>query len=189
MIGKVVAGLGLPVLVRAVRRALGKLDHPVAEGAAAAMGDVEELLAMGAISDDRIAEANRHIEAMAELESADLREAIREVNLSLRAEIASSDPYVRRMRPTFGYIIAVTWAGQMGAIAWTILDDPAAAGPVINAMAALSTIWTVGLSVLGIYVYKRSQEKTAGLDPAASSGVETGWLTRLAGKRERDRDS
>ncbi len=36
-------------------------------------------------------------------------------------------------------------------------------GQVINAMASLGTIWTVGLSVLGIYVYKRSQDKKHGM--------------------------
>jgi len=29
----------------------------------------------------------------------------------------------------------------------------------MNGMASLSAIWTVGLSVLGIYVYKRSKDK------------------------------
>jgi cobalamin synthase len=72
--------------------------------------------------------------------------------------------YVRRMRPTFGYIMAVTWAAQMLAIAFVILDAPEKAGNVINAMSNLSTIWTVGLSVLGIYVYKRSREKIAGVN-------------------------
>jgi hypothetical protein len=45
------------------------------------------------------------------------------------------------------------------AIAWVIVSKPAEATAIINAMARLSTIWAVGLSVLGIYVYKRSQEK------------------------------
>jgi len=65
------------------------------------------------------------------------------------------------MRPSFGYILALTWLAQMLAVAYVIAFDPARAGTVIGAMASLSTIWTVGLSVLGIYVYKRSQEKTA----------------------------
>ena len=30
---------------------------------------------------------------------------------------AFEDAYVRRMRPTFGYIMALTWLAQMGAIA------------------------------------------------------------------------
>jgi len=47
----------------------------------------------------------------------------------------------------------------MLALAWTILSDPANSGAVINSMSSLSTIWSVGLAVLGVYVYKRSEEK------------------------------
>lgn len=84
-----------------------------------------------------------------------------EINKSLRAEIASEDPYVRRMRPTFGYLMALTWAAQMFGIAYVIMFDTDKAGVVMAAMANLSAIWAVGLSVLGIYVYKRSDDKQA----------------------------
>src|SRR3954463_8964531 len=97
-------------------------------------------------------------EKLAELDSADSRTALTKVNRSLRAEVASDDAYVRRMRPTFGYIMAVTWCAQMGAIAWVIVADPVQANLIITAMTSLGTIWSVGLSVLGIYVYKRSEE-------------------------------
>jgi hypothetical protein len=78
------------------------------------------------------------------------------------------------MRPTLGYIMAVTWAAQMLALAYTILVNPAASGEVIDSMSSLSTIWSVGLAVLGVYVYKRSEEKgvkaTAPLSPLALFG-------------------
>ena len=60
----------------------------------------------------------------------------------------------------FCLMIAVTWAAQMLAVATVILDNPDKAPLVMNAIASLDTIWTVGLSVLGIYVYKRSKEKS-----------------------------
>lgn len=69
------------------------------------------------------------------------------------------DQFARYVRPVFGYVMAGTWAAQMLAIAWVMICHPDAAPPIINAMASLSTIWGIGLSVLGIYVYKRSQEK------------------------------
>ena len=47
----------------------------------------------------------------------------------------------------------------MGAIAWVIVADPVQANLIITAMTSLGTIWSVGLSVLGIYVYKRSEDK------------------------------
>lgn len=86
-------------------------------------------------------------------------ERLQVINRTVRAEVASQDAYVRRMRPTFGYIMAASWAVQMGALGYTIVTAPALAGEVITAMASLSTIWSVGLAVLGVYVYKRSQDK------------------------------
>ena len=84
---------------------------------------------------------------------------IEEVNKSLRTEIASKDAYIRRMRPTFGYIMAVTWAAQMLSIAYIVIFDTQRAEYILNAMSSLSAIWAVRLSVLGIYVYRRSDDK------------------------------
>jgi hypothetical protein len=159
MLPALLSQIGLPVLIRSVTGALEKMSSPVAKGAAEALKQVDEAVARGAISLDDVKEANRHLEKIAEIDSAEFKTLIEQVNASLRAEIASTDMYVRRMRPTFGYIMAVTWAAQMLAIAFTILEDPEYAGQIINAMSNLSAIWTVGLSVLGIYVYKRSKEK------------------------------
>ncbi len=72
---------------------------------------------------------------------------------------ASEDANVRRMRPTFGYVMAATWAAQMGAVAWVVIAAPREAANVIEALGALSVMWSVGLSVLGVYVYKRSADK------------------------------
>jgi hypothetical protein len=63
---------------------------------------------------------------------------------------------------TYEGVMALSWAAQMLSIAFVILDAPEKAGTVMAAMSNLDTVWTVGLSVLGIYVYKRSQEKQAG---------------------------
>lgn len=92
-----------------------------------------------------------------------------EVNATMRAEATSGDRFVSRWRPTFGYLMALTWAAQMFALAWTIVHDAAAAPHVISAMASLGTIWSVGLAVVGVSVWKRSADKAvlAGADPAA----------------------
>lgn len=159
MLPALLAKIGIPVLLRTVTGALETLDNPAAKAASKTLKQVDQAIQAGRISPEEVREANRHLEAMATLESEESREAIRQINESLRAEIASQDPYVRRMRPTFGYIIAATWAAQMLAIAFVIIAEPEKAGAVMRAMADLDTIWTVGLSVLGIYVYKRSQDK------------------------------
>ena len=161
MLGTLLATIGLPMLLKVAQIGLGSIKNPVAQAASKALADFQNETDSGNVTGDDLKEANRHIEAMATLESAEIQTAIQQVNESLRAEVASEDAYVRRMRPTFGYIMAVTWAAQMLALAYTILEDPAHSGEVINSMSSLSTIWSVGLAVLGVYVYKRSEEKGA----------------------------
>lgn len=170
MIPALLAEIGIPLLARLLREGLERIDHPVAEAAAEGLAAVEGAIGSGDIEAAKLAEANRHLETMAAISSDDYRTALAQVNESLRAEIASDDPYVRRMRPTFGYILAATWAAQVGAVAWAIIADPPAAARVIADMANLSVIWSVGLGVLGVYVYQRSREKIgrpSRLSPAA----------------------
>lgn len=151
--------IGLPALIAIVGAALGAIDTPVTKTASDALEKVGDALRQGQITPEQIAEANRHTEKMAQMEIENHKNALSEINTSLRAEIASEDKYVRRMRPTFGYLMAITWAAQMLGIAYVIIFDTDKAGIVMAAMSNLSAIWTVGLSVLGIYVYKRSEDK------------------------------
>ena len=149
----------IPVLLTILADVLGGIDNKAAKTASKALEKVDEALRAGEISPEQLAEANRHAERMAQIELEDYRVTIQEINASLRAEVASEDKYVRRMRPTFGYLMALTWAAQMFAIAYVIIFDTDKAGVVMAAMGSLSAIWAVGLSVLGIYVYRRSDDK------------------------------
>lgn len=106
-------------------------------------------------------------------------ERLKAVNETMRAEVASSDPYVRRMRPTMGYALILSWVGTMYAIIHTIIADPAEAPGVINSVAQLSVMWSVALSVLGLYVYKRSEDKKADV---GSIGVLGALAKRIAGR-------
>ena len=158
---------GLPVLLSVAASVLGAIDNAQAREAAGVLAKVDEAMKAGQISTAQIEAANRHIEEMARMRSEEYRAALAEVNTTLRAESSSADAYVRRMRPTFGYMMAFTWAAQMMAIAYVIVFNTEKAGVVIGAMNSLTMIWTVGLSVLGVYVYKRSEEKrsTEGREP------------------------
>ncbi len=159
MLTTILSKIGLPILIEFVAQALGRVDHPVARNAKEALEQVEGTLAGGLITPDQMAEANRHAEQMAKINMQQYEHSLSEINQSLRAEIASNDKYVRRMRPTFGYLMELTWAAQMFGLAYVIIFKTAQAAIVMQGMAALSTIWAVGLSVLGIYVYKRSEDK------------------------------
>lgn len=159
MIAPLIAKIGIPLLVNVLSESLATIDSPVARGAADALRQVDSALQSGGIAPEQLQAAQAHIEKMAEMESAEYRAQVEQVNQSLRSEIASEDAYVRRMRPTFGYLMAITWAAQMLGLAYVIIFETEQAGAVLNAMSSLSAIWAVGLSVLGIYVYKRSKEK------------------------------
>lgn len=159
MLPAIIARLGIPVLISVIGEALGRIDSPSAQSASKALDNFQGALAGGAISAEQMAEANRHAEKMAELKSKENESALAEINQSLRLEASSADPYVRRMRPTFGYLMAITWAAQMLGLAYVMIFQTEKAPAVLDGMEALSTIWAVGLSVLGIYVYKRSEEK------------------------------
>lgn len=77
--------------------------------------------------------------------------------------------FIRLMRPVFGYIVAVSWGLQMLAVTLVILFKTAEAPAIITAMGSLSATWAVGLSVLGIYVYRRTDEKREKIDGEAGS--------------------
>lgn len=159
MIPAILAKIGVPVLAEILADAVGRINHPAAKEAAKAIGAMNDAVAEGQIPPAQLAEANRHAEAMAELRMKENTAAYAEINQSLRAETASDDPYVRRMRPTFGYLMAATWAAQMFGIAYIMVFRTADTKAVVEAADSLSLIWTAGLSVLGIYVYRRSGEK------------------------------
>ncbi len=171
--------LGLPVLAEIVGGALKQVDHPAAQGAAASLGKLNEILTAGRITPEQLAEANRHAEKLAEMKMNAEQAAYQQVNESLRAEVASDDAYVRRMRPTFGYLMAFTWAAQMFAIAYVIVFRTSESSMVLQAMESLGMIWGIGLSVLGVYVYKRSEDKKIVADEAPRTLVKLPSLKRL----------
>ena len=159
MLSALLSKIGMPLIISIFSESLSHVDHPVAKEASNVLGRLNDAVTNGDISSDAVAEMNRHAEVIAQLKSDEYRTQIAEINQSLRAEVASQDAYVRRMRPTFGYIMAITWAAQMLALAWVILEDTKNASLILESFESLGIIWTIGLSVLGIYVYKRSEEK------------------------------
>lgn len=159
MLSTILSKVGLPLLIEFVARGLGRIQHPAARVASDALLQVEEVLQSGGISAEELAEANRHAEEMARINLKQYEASLTQINQSIRAEIISDDKYVRRMRPTFGYLMAITWGLQMGALSYVIVFHTERAAQLMHGMASLSTIWAVGLSVLGVYIYKRSEDK------------------------------
>lgn len=107
------------------------------------------------------------------------------INETFRAELTSTDKYNSRWRATFGYSVAFSWTLMfvMVMIAFMVafFKSPERIGDVANALAELfgsmGLLWGVALSVLGITVHKRSQDKkTAAGD---TGGMITGIIQAL----------
>lgn len=113
-----------------------------------------------------------------------------EINKTMRAETASNDAYVRRWRPTFGYIVAITWLlqtlGIVTAVVTAAIFKPENAGDILGGMAtlmgALAAMWSVALAVLGVNVSSRSKDKAtaAGQQPAGLLNALATRITRPA---------
>lgn len=105
------------------------------------------------------------------------------VNETMRTEMASGDPYVRRWRPTWGYITAAAWLLQSlaiggavgGAVAATLASDAAAARALLSGAAdllsALTVQWGVALTVLGVNVTSRSRDKQVAAGQTPPAGI------------------
>lgn len=109
------------------------------------------------------------------------------VNATMQAEIQSGDPYVRRWRPTLGYIVAISFGIQMlgflvlnGVVLVTV--DAADQADVLAALAdtfgSTVMIWNVALAVLGVGVWKRSDDKRIA---AGQVGLLGAFAKRIAG--------
>jgi len=174
VIAALLARLGLPLLIEAVAGGLSKLDHPSAKAAGDALGQVSSAIAEGGIAPERLAEANRHLESLAALDSRDLAE----INATIRAEVQGEDKFARRWRPFFGYVVACSWAICMAAAGYSIVVRPQEAPSILSALAELSAMWGIALAILGVAVVKRSDDKriAAGLSEPAPI------LSRLLGR-------
>jgi hypothetical protein len=155
----ILAKIGVPILAQMLAESLTRVNNPAATAAAKALGEFKGDISKGAVDTAQLAEANRHAEEMCRIYYEENKSALAEVNRTIQDELDSEDKYVRRMRPTFGYVMALTWFAQMMAVAYIIVFSTGTAYLVLQAVESLSVIWTVGLSVLGIYVYRRSDEK------------------------------
>ena len=155
MLQTLFAKVGLPALVRLLGRVLSRSDDTADLG--------EKLLSIDPQvldSKDRakllLAEIDKDVE-LRRFDSDDLRE----VNRTYRAELATRDPYVRRWRPTFGYLLSVAFLAQVfGGIGVAVFLPPDRLPPYIEFVKSTTPMWTPALAVLGISVWRRSDDKT-----------------------------
>lgn len=84
---------------------------------------------------------------------------IESVNLTMRTEATSGDPWQRRWRPFWGFLTALVFALQMLVVMYAVIWETQSASAIILALAGLDVFWAVPLAILGISAYHRGKEK------------------------------
>ena len=114
---------------------------------------------------------NRHELERLAIENETARQ--RQVNMTMRAETRSDDPYVRRWRPTLGYIFAVEMVLLFAGLFYVVIFKTDQAIKIIEAAAALGWIIGVQAGVLGVSVVQRSNDKklAAGHPTGTANGI------------------
>ncbi len=111
-----------------------------------------------------------------------------QVNETIRAEIASGDPFVRRARSAFLWAMAGTWTMQSiaiaGAVLWCTFSKPEYAKEVLEGVTgmieALGTHWLYALTVTGVAVWARTADKQTA---AQSPGIIGSIASMIGGRR------
>jgi hypothetical protein len=109
-------------------------------------------------------------------------ERLKEVNKTIRAEVASSDPFVRRARSSFLWAMSFAWVVEGmtigGSIVWVTFARPELATEVLSGlkalMEAMAEHWLYAMAVSGVAVWSRSVDKKTAMQ-------EPGLIGRLAG--------
>jgi len=176
MLPTLLSRIGVPLLANILVDAVQKINHPAAAGVSGAIADLEKEIISGGVTQAELDRANRAAEISAETRA---REAglLVEINKTIQTETTSTDIYVRRMRPTFGYLMAIAWFFQMAAIAYLMVFETEKLPLLIGSLDSLGVIWTMALSVLGLYLFQRT-----GGNPNVNSGA--GLIPFLPVKRK-----
>ncbi len=123
MISSILKATGVSGIVSALSKVFKNHKSEKLQKAGAVLEEISAVFSNGDISAEDQEEIHRHMEEVLKIESEMNADIISEVNQSIRAEIASEDKYVRHMRPTFGYLMAITWAAQMLAVAYVMIFE------------------------------------------------------------------
>lgn len=108
----------------------------------------------------------RHVELATQVKLAELQadtQRLATVNATMQAEltaaVAGAGMFRTGWRPAFGWVMALAFGWLMAAIGVLLLTEPEKVGAAVAGISALNPMWMVGLGVLGVTVWKRSDDK------------------------------
>jgi hypothetical protein len=177
-LAKQVVGLGAPLLGTALG---GPLGGAAGQILATALGSVSPTpaavqAALPAADPAQLAEAESRWAEAIRAEAETQREAIREMQTTIRAEIVSDDPLQRWWRPIYAIELTIECAALWAVLLhefWT--GDLQTINALIGATALLVTYWGFRFGVLGVYVSGRTREKVS----AATGQDAPGLIEKL----------
>lgn len=111
------------------------------------------------------------------------------VNETMRAEYMSGDKYTARWRPTFGYAACATWVLQglviFGVVGYVAIMQPERLARTVititELIRAMADHWMYAMAVLGLAVWKRSEDKKTAAGQA-DPGVLGAIVAKIRGK-------
>lgn len=158
LLGGAVAGPGGAVLGSMIASTFGAEPEPerIAQAIAA---DPEAAVKLREIESNRRVELERIAVQRAANELAADTARLEQINQTMREELRTDNWFKSSWRPLLGYFVALSFAGFIFAIAWTLIEAPANLNHVAEAIEASTVIWVFALSVLGINVRSRSHDK------------------------------
>lgn len=157
IIAQLVGAGGLPVVAKLLGTILSKKDGALAEAGKLLLEnpvEIEKQLS----GKDNMKIALRELDLDSEKLQATISQT-EQVNRTFRREIATKDKYTSRWRPTLGYCVCFVWSVQMLSASYVMVSDPEVFTQMVAAMTALSFMWGMVFSVLGINVWSRSIDK------------------------------
>lgn len=83
----------------------------------------------------------------------------RQINKTMREELRSDNAFRASWRPLFGYGAALAWFLQIAAVIYVAIWNPENAAEITSAISDLTGMWAIALSVLGINISARSNDK------------------------------
>ncbi|PMK16046.1 3TM-type holin [Vibrio splendidus] len=171
LIGTVIGGPAGGAVAGMVASALGVDSSPKAIEQAL-INNPEALLKIKQLESDERVKLREFAFQHAELESEERKLAIAQQASTMKVEMASHDPFVRRWRPTWGYTLCLSWALMFFGLFVVMIMEPKEAANVVNAIVALTPLISVALAVLGVNIHKRSVDKQiiAGQKPLSLIG-------------------
>jgi len=140
----------------------------------------DALLKLKQLEFDNQVELKRLAFQHAQLASDERKLSVQQQHATMQKELASNDPWVRRWRPTFGYAVCLAWCLLFFGLAYAMVIHPKQAAELVTSIVALTPLFGIALSVLGVSIHKRSLDKqvSAGQSPV---GIVAGLKKAIKG--------